>query len=43
MKVAEIWVKHIIMGNKKYNEVPTKLKEIVKSMLIEKGRKDLVD
>ena len=42
-KISEIWAKHIILGDKKYSDVPNKLKEYVKQCLIEKGRPDLVN
>ena len=42
-KISEIWAKHIILGDKKYSDVPNKLKEYVTQCLIEKGRPDLVN
>ena len=42
MVIAEIWAKYIINGKRTYSEVPAKIKDAVKSILIEKGREDLV-
>lgn len=40
MKIAELWTKKIIGGNKTYAEVPTQLKEEVAMMLEEKDYTD---
>ena len=40
--VARLWVKNIIDGKKTYDQVPSKLKEQVKELLIEAGREDLI-
>ena len=40
--IAEIWGKHIILGDRKYADVPSKLKGYVKQYLVEKGREDLI-
>lgn len=41
LKIAELWADRIITGDKKYSDVPTKLKKDVKASLIEKGHPEL--
>ena len=41
LEIAELWADRIITGDKKYSNVPTKLKEDVKASLIEKGHPEL--
>ena len=41
--MAELWAKKIILGEKKYSDVPRLLKTEVRNLLIEKGREDLID
>lgn len=40
--IAKLWADRIISGIRTYNEVPSKLKEQVKEVLVEIGREDLV-
>ena len=41
--IAKLWAEQIINGKKTFEQVPAKLKEQVKEVLIERGREDLVD
>lgn len=41
-KIAEIWGRHIILGDRKYADVPAKLKDYVRQYLVEKRREDLI-
>lgn len=41
LKIAELWADRIITGDKKYSDVPAKLKKDVKASLIEKGCPEL--
>lgn len=41
MKIAELWAKRIVDGNKTYAEVPTQLKEEVATALEESGHANL--
>lgn len=40
--IAKLWAKKIIAEEKTFTEVPIRLKEQVKELLIEAGRSDLV-
>lgn len=40
--IAKLWANRIIVGLKTYNDVPAKLKEQVKEILVEVDRSDLV-
>lgn len=40
--IARLWEKEIIAGNKTFKEVPPKLKDKVKELLIADGREDLI-
>lgn len=40
--IAKLWAEQIINGKKTFEQVPSKLKELVKEVLIERGREDLV-
>lgn len=40
--IAKLWAEQIIKGKKTFEQVPSKLKELVKEVLIERGREDLV-
>lgn len=40
--IAKIWAKNIVEGNKTFNDVPTKLKEYVKELLVEWGKEELI-
>lgn len=40
--IAKLWADKIIAGEKTYREVPAKLKEAVKQILIDSGHGDLV-
>jgi len=40
--VAMLWAQQIMLGNKTYDQVPSQLKEIVKEILLDEGRIDLI-
>jgi len=40
--IAQLWANQIIAGDKTYKQVPAKLKEAVKQILISTGHGDLV-
>jgi hypothetical protein len=40
--IAKLWAKKVIAGDKTFADVPAKLKEQVKEILIAEGRADLV-
>lgn len=40
--IAKLWAEQIINGKKTFEQVPSKLKELVKEVLIERGHEDLV-
>ena len=40
--IAKLWAEQIINGKKTFEQAPSKLKELVKEVLIERGREDLV-
>ena len=40
--VVELWTKMIILGKKKFKDVPKQLQEKVKQSLIEQGKIDLI-
>ena len=40
--IAKLWAEQIINGKKTFEQVPSKLKELVKAILIENNRDDLV-
>lgn len=40
--IAKLWANRIIVGLKTYNDVPAKLKEQVKEILVDVDRSDLV-
>ena len=40
--IAKIWAKNIVEGNKTFKDVPTKLKEYVKELLVEWGKEELI-
>ena len=39
--IAKLWAEQIILGNKKYSQVPAKLKDAVKTLLENSGHGDL--
>lgn len=41
--MAVIWTEQIILGNKKFSQVPRLLKESVRELLIARNREDLID
>lgn len=41
--MAEVYADLIIKGRKTYSEVPAKLKEAVKEVLIRRGHQELID
>ena len=41
--LAFLWANQIILGKKKYSQVPAKLKEQVKEILIDAGCEDLIN
>ena len=40
--MAMLWAQKIILGKKNFNDVPVKLKEQVKEILIESGLEELI-
>lgn len=40
--IAKLWMQEIMVGNKKYTEVPKLLKEKVKDILINAGCEELI-
>lgn len=40
--IAKLWCQEIISGHKTFKEVPPKLKEQVRQLLIDAGREDLI-
>lgn len=40
--IANLWCQQIIAGHKTFREVPLKLKEQVRQLLINAGREDLI-
>lgn len=40
--IAKLWAEQIMNGKKTFKQIPAKLKELVKEVLIERGREDLV-
>lgn len=40
--VAMLWVNQILLDKKSYSDVPARLKEQVKELLIDAGKEDLV-
>lgn len=40
--MAMLWAQQIILGKKTYSQVPAKLKEQVKDVLIDSGCEDLI-
>lgn len=40
--VVELWAKMIILGKKKFKDVPKKLQDQVKQYLVEQGKIDLI-
>ena len=40
--IAELWAKEIIANHKTFKDVPSKLKEQVRQLLINKGKEDLI-
>lgn len=40
--MAMLWTQKIVLGKKKYSDVPAKLKEQVKEILIESGLEELI-
>lgn len=42
MKIAELWAKRIIDGDRTYDEVPAKLKDAVAEALTEAGHPELI-
>lgn len=41
--IAKLWANRIIAGSKLYKDVPAKLKEQVKEILVEMGHADLAN
>lgn len=41
--MTKVYYNRVILGSIKYSEVPNKFQEQVKKMLIENGRKDLIE
>lgn len=42
MIMIDLWIKEVISGNRKFSEVPDKLKDQVKAKLIEIGKEYLI-
>lgn len=40
--MAMLWTQQIILGKKTYSQVPAKLKDAVRELLIDSGMEDLV-
>lgn len=40
--IAKLWAEQVMNGKKTFAQVPSKLKELVKEVLVERGREDLV-
>lgn len=40
--IVSLWVQQILLGKRKYTEVPRQLKSQVAELLIEKNRMDLI-
>jgi len=40
--IARLWAQQIVDGNKTFSQVPTRLKEQIKEVLIELKREDLI-
>lgn len=41
--VAMLWAQQIMLGRREYKDVPTKLKDKVKQLLIDSGCENLID
>lgn len=41
--LAMLWANQIILGKKTFSQVPTKLKEAVREILIDTGCEDLIE
>ena len=40
--IAMLWAQQIMLGKKTFEQVPKKLMEQVRAILVEKGREDLI-
>jgi len=40
--IAKLWADRVISGDKTFAQVPAKLKDQVREILIERGREDLI-